>query len=169
MAACGVRLKVIRRGRAQVRPGRKRMPGFDVGLRTSHRLRRGDQVPATDRSQTVSLLSPRRALDISPRIQHLRIRPMGYDYSVVYVAGSSMGTADILSQLPLANEPPLIDSSDVVERYVSFNVNSLPVTDVLVAKVRAACAADDVIQQILTLCRDEWLRATVPTASFNLQ
>jgi hypothetical protein len=111
----------------------------------------------TDHKPLVSLLSPRRALDdIPPRIQRLRIRLMRYDYSVVYVAGNSMGTADTLSRFPLANEPPLIDSADVVERYISFVVNSLPVTDILVAKVRAASATDDVIQQVLTLCGDEW-------------
>jgi hypothetical protein len=111
----------------------------------------------TDHKPLVSLLSPQRALDdVPPRIQRLRIRLMRYDYSVVYVAGSSMGTADTLSRFPLANEPQLIDSADVVERYISFVINSLPVTDILVAKVRAASATDDVIQQVLALCRDEW-------------
>lgn len=111
----------------------------------------------TDHKPLVSLLSPRRALDdIPPRIQRLRIRLMRYDYYVVYVAGNSMGTADTLSRFPLSNEPPLVDSADVVERYISFVINSLPVTDVLVAKIRSASAADDVIQQVLTLCSDEW-------------
>jgi hypothetical protein len=107
----------------------------------------------TDHKPLVSLLSPRRAFDdIPPCIQRLRIRLMRYDYSVVYVAGNSMGAADTPSRFPLVNELSLIDSADVVERYISFVVNSLPVT----AKVQAASATDDVIQQVLTLCQDEW-------------
>jgi hypothetical protein len=88
-------LKVTQRGRAQVCPGRKRMPGFDVGLRTSRRLRRGDQVrPQTARHLAVASPGIRRC---SPRIQRLGIGLMRYDYSVVYVAENSMGTVDAYS------------------------------------------------------------------------
>jgi hypothetical protein len=111
----------------------------------------------TDHKPLVSLLSSKRALDdIPPRIQRMRIRLMRFDYSVHYVAGSQIGTADTLSRFPLNHEPVLVDSADVIEPYISHVVETLPITDVLVDKVLAASASDDVIQRVIAMCTSGW-------------
>jgi hypothetical protein len=92
----------------------------------------------------VSLLSPRRALDdIPPRIQRMRIRLMRFDFSVEYLAEKQLCVADTLSRFPLQHEPEIVHSADVIERYVSVVVASLPITDVLIDKVLSASATDD--------------------------
>jgi hypothetical protein len=51
----------------------------------------------TDHKPLLALLSPQRALDdIPPRIQRMRIRLMRFNYSVEYLPGSQLYTADTL-------------------------------------------------------------------------
>jgi transposase InsO family protein len=111
----------------------------------------------TDHKPLVSLLSPQRALDdIPPRIQRMRIRLMRFNYTVEYLPGNQLYTADTLSRFPLPAEPALIDTSDVVEQYISFVVDTLPITDVMIDKVLSASAADDNFQRVITFCNTEW-------------
>jgi transposase InsO family protein len=111
----------------------------------------------TDHKPLVSLLSPRRALDdIPPRIQRMRIRLMRFDFSVEYLAGKQLCVADTLSRFPLQHEPEIVHSADVIERYVSVVVASLPITDVLIDKVLSASATDDAIPTVITMCTAGW-------------
>jgi hypothetical protein len=108
----------------------------------------------TDHKPPVSLLSSKRTLnDIPPRIQRMRIRLMRFHYSVQYVAGSQIGTADTLSRFPLNHEPALVDSADI-----SHIVETVPITDVLVDRVLAASSSDDVITRVTAMCTAGWLK-----------
>jgi hypothetical protein len=101
----------------------------------------------TDHKPLLALLSPQRALDdIPPRIQRMRIRLMHFNYSVEYLPGSQLYTADALSRFPLPSEPTLIDTSDVVEQYISTVVDALPVTDIMIDKILSAKTIDDNLQ-----------------------
>jgi hypothetical protein len=106
-----------------------------------------------DHKPLVSLLSSSRPLDdVPPRIQRMRIRLMRFDYSVTRQPGSQLFTTDTLSRFPLENEPSIVDSSDVVERYASVVVNSLPITEVLIDKVLTASTTDDAIPDVIRYC-----------------
>jgi hypothetical protein len=99
------------------------------------------------------LMSPQRALDnIPPRIQRMRRRLMRFNYSVEYLPGSQLYTSDTLSRFPLPSEPTLIDTSDVVEQYISTVVDALPITDVMIDKVLSATAIDDNLQCVIKFC-----------------
>jgi hypothetical protein len=111
----------------------------------------------TDHKPLLALLSPQRALDdIPPRIQRMRIRLMRFNYSVEYLPGSQLYTADTLSRFPLPSEPTLIDTSDVVEQYISTVVDALPITDVMIDKVLSATAIDDNLQRVIEFCNTQW-------------
>ena len=115
----------------------------------------------TDHKHLVSLLSSKRAFDdIPPRIQRMRIRLLRFDYSVKYVAGSQIGTADTLSRFPLNHEPVLVDSADVVEQHIRHVVETLPITDALIDRVLAASASDDAIKRITAICTSGWPKTT---------
>lgn len=86
----------------------------------------------------------------------MRIRLMRFNYSVTWQPGSQLFTADSLSRFPLENEPSIVDSSDVVERYVSVVVNSLLITDVLIDKVLTASTTDDAIPDVIRYCTTKW-------------
>ena len=66
------------------------------------------------------------------------------------------GTADTLSRFPLLAQPELVDSSDIVEHYVSYVVDTLPLTDVMISKVRAALAFDDDLQRVIKYANEGW-------------
>jgi transposase InsO family protein len=111
----------------------------------------------TDHKPLVALLSPTRALDdVPPRIQRFRIRLRRFYFNVEYVPGHEMGTADTLSRFPLLAQPELVDSSDIVEHYVSYVVDTLPLTDVMISKVRAALALDGDLQSVIKYANDGW-------------
>ena len=126
----------------------ERLSDYVIGIRF---------VLRTDHKPLVSLLSSSRPLDdVPPRIQRMRIRLMRFDYSVTWQPGSQLFTADTLSRFPLENEPSIVDSSDVIERYVSVVVNSLPITDVLIDKVLTASTTDDAIPDVIRYCTTKW-------------
>ena len=111
----------------------------------------------TDHKPLTSLLSPQRALDdVPPRIQRFRIRLMRFDFAIQYLPGSMLHSADALSRFPQPNQPELISSSDVVERYVSVIINSLPLTDCMHEKVKSATTADATLQKVITFSNTDW-------------
>ena len=65
-------------------------------------------------------------------------------------------SADALSRFPQPNQPELINSSDVVERYVSVIINSLPLTDCMHEKVKSATTADATLQKVITFSNTDW-------------
>ena len=124
----------------------------------------------TDHKPLTSLLSPLRALDdVPPRIQRMRIRLMRFDFSVEYLPGSQLFPADTLSRFPLRTQPELIDSSDIVERYVSVIIASLPLTDVMIDKVRVATATDYALQRVIEMCNNGTWPDDVSRLAFNVQ
>ena len=112
----------------------------------------------TDHKPLTSLLSPQRALDdVPPRIQRMRIRLMRFDFVTEYIPGSQLGTADVLSRFPLTNQPQLIDTSDIIEGYVSTIITSFPLTDVKINKLILATVANTTLQHAITYCTTSWL------------
>ena len=107
----------------------------------------------TDHKLLVTLLSPQRALDdVPPRIQHMRIRLMRFDFIIEYLPGSPPCPADTLSCFPLSVQPDLIDTSEIIERYVSIVIDALPLSDDMIHKVYSATATDDSLQRVITFC-----------------
>ena len=81
---------------------------------------------------------------------------MHFDFVTEYIPGSQLGTADVLSRFPLTNQPQLIDTSDIIEGYVSTIITSLPLTDVMINKLILATAADTTLQHAITYCTTSW-------------
>jgi hypothetical protein len=105
----------------------------------------------------MELLSPQRALeDIPQRIKRMHLRLMRFHYSVEYFSDSQLYTAYTLWRFPLSSEPTLINTSDVVEQYISTIVDALRITDVMIDKVLSASAADNNLQRIVKFCNTEW-------------
>ena len=111
----------------------------------------------TDHKPLISLLSSNKALDdVPPRIQRLRIRLMRFYFKITFVPGIKLNTADALSRLPLDNQPVLIDSSDVIEHYVSAATDALPLKYVAIEKIKTAMTADATLKLVTTYCANTW-------------
>ena len=81
---------------------------------------------------------------------------MRFDFAIQYIPGSMLHSADALSRFSQPNQPELISSSDVVERYVSVIINSLPLTDCMHEKVKSATTADATLQKVITFSNTDW-------------
>ena len=82
----------------------------------------------------------------------MRIHLMRFDFSIEYLPGNQLYPADTLSRFPLPVQPDLIDTSEIVERYVSTVINALPLSDVMIDQVHSATATDDALQRVITFC-----------------
>jgi transposase InsO family protein len=126
----------------------ERFADFIVGLKI---------IIQTDHKPLTSLLSPLRALDdIPPRIQRMRIRLMRFNFTVIYVPGSTLKTADALSRFPLSNQPLLIEPSQTIEHHVANIIDSTPLLDNVLQKVRVESARDPTFQLITSFCTGGW-------------
>ena len=52
--------------------------------------------------------------------------------------------------------PDLIDTSEIVERYVSTIIDALLLSDIMIDKVHSATATDDGLQHVITFCNTSW-------------
>jgi hypothetical protein len=49
-----------------------------------------------------------------------------------------------------------VDSAGVVEKNISLVVETLPITDILVGRILAASASDDLIERVTAMCTSGW-------------
>ena len=54
------------------------------------------------------------------------------------------------------HQPVLIDSSDVIEHYVSAVTDALPLKDVAIEKIKTAMTADATLKLVATYCANTW-------------
>ncbi len=100
------------------------------------------------------LLSAAKPLDaVPPRIQRFRLRLMRFDYSLSYVPGVTLCTADTLSRFPLKySESHLGD----IDAFVATVVGSIPIGDIVLEEIRTATATDRHLQDVVHYCQSEW-------------
>lgn len=58
----------------------------------------------TDHKPLISLLGNKDLGILPPRIQRFRIRPMSFNYNIVYIPGKEHSSADALSRAPVGKE-----------------------------------------------------------------
>lgn len=112
----------------------------------------------TDHKPLLSLLGA-QALDLlPPRIQRFRMRLMRYTYSIEYVPGKSLWTADTLSRSPVTSstspeDAELMESTNI---YVDSIMENLPVSSSYVETLKEQLKADNVCSRVMALCTEGW-------------
>lgn len=108
----------------------------------------------TDHKPLIYLFAADKPLDaVPPRIQRFRLRMMRYSFSISYVPGATLCTADALSRLPLRDVDSTIPDIDA---FVAAAVAAVPLHDALIDDIRTATAMDTVLQQVLHHCHAGW-------------
>ena len=109
----------------------------------------------TDHSALKTLLSPQSANRAGARIARWQSRLLPYSYTVEYRPGSNIPVADTLSRLPLPETVDLTDpdgdSDDIVALITDDAAEVLSDED-----IRAASAADPVLEELRTVIRTGW-------------
>ena len=83
----------------------------------------------TDHKPLVPLFRSKNLSELPPRIQHLRMQLMRFDFSISYVPGKDIITADTLSRAPLNQCSDSDQLEEDVNFYVNFVYSSLPVSE----------------------------------------
>jgi hypothetical protein len=112
----------------------------------------------TDHKPLIYLFAADKPLDaVPPRIQRFRLRMMRFCFTISYIPGTTLCTADALSRFPLRHNASNHDNSmPDLEDYVAAAVASVPLHDVIIDNIRAATAADVVLQEVLRYTQTGW-------------
>ena len=107
----------------------------------------------TDHKPLIYLFFADKSLDaVPPRIQRFRLLMMRFSYSISYIPGTTLCTADVLSRFPLHDVSSRVPNIDA---FVAATVAAVPLRDAI---IDAICAAtrDTTLQQVLRHCQAGW-------------
>lgn len=108
----------------------------------------------TDHKPLVSLLGQMAIDDMPPRIQRFRLRLMRYLFSVQYVPGKSLITADTLSRSPVAlGDGEKTSSVSDVTAYSKACLLGLETGDNFLLRVKECQMKDDICKWLHRLCQ----------------
>ena len=120
----------------------------------------------TDHKALVQILNCKN-LEMSPRIQRLRMRLLSFVFTVWHVPGKSLIRADTLSRAPLTehNEQQGQDLEEKINLYVQNISVSLPVSNTQLKPIREKQEENEVCRALKGYCSDGGPdRTTVPDA-----
>lgn len=119
----------------------------------------------TDHKPLVSLLGQMAIDDMPPRIQRFRMRLMRYLFSVQYVPGKSLITADTLSRSPVAlGDGEKTSNVSDVTAYSKACLLGLETGDNFLLRVKECQMKDDLCKWLHRQCQTGWPRKpTVPS------
>ena len=78
---------------------------------------------------------------------------MRFSYSISYIPGTTLYTADALSRFPLRN---VSSSVPEIDAFVAATVAAVPLRDAIIDDIRAATTTDTSLQQVLRHCQAGW-------------
>ncbi|XP_064475528.1 uncharacterized protein K02A2.6-like [Ornithodoros turicata] len=111
----------------------------------------------TDHKPLVPILTSKRLDDLTPRLQRLRMRTLEYDFSVTYVSGKELYTADVLSRNPV---PDVNGNNDMLESAVKdfevLTVDLLPASRNMLSRIRNALRVDQTLCRVMEYCETQW-------------
>ena len=112
----------------------------------------------TDHKPLISLLGNKSSDELTPRIQRIRMRLMGFDYSVEYIPGKYIYTADALSRAPISNVQCSAENElqKDISLYGNSVMTSLPASDKKLDEIMKAQNEDSLCTQLKKDCVEGW-------------
>ena len=112
----------------------------------------------TDHLPLLAILGSKSLVDLSPRLQRLRIRLMRYDYTISHVPGKLLYTADALSRAPASGLPSAGDKmlEDEIQSFVDQVVHNLPVSDVRLQEIIREQRTDPIFNKVCEYIHHGW-------------
>ena len=107
----------------------------------------------TDHRPMLAILQSKRLDELSPRLQRFKLRLLRFSFIVVYVPGREQTVPDAMSRAPINSTG---DSSvsfliQEVDSYCLGMINSLPISDIQLEKLRGEQHSDEVLNNIIGL------------------
>ena len=110
----------------------------------------------TDHKPLVPLLGSKNLNEMPPRIQRLRMRLLRFQYSISYVPGKSLTTADTLSRAPVNQEQQWGLQEEEIALYAHSVLSEIPASDRRLEEIRERQEEDEVCQQLAVYCQIGW-------------
>ena len=111
----------------------------------------------TDHKPLVPLLGTKHLDSLPPRILRFRLRLMRFDFTIQYVPGKLMYSADTLSRSPVSPvEDDELASQNRVEAFVAGITESLPASTQRLKVYSDAQANDPVCSTLISYCQSQW-------------
>uniref|UniRef100_A0A5S6QFE8 RNA-directed DNA polymerase n=1 Tax=Trichuris muris TaxID=70415 RepID=A0A5S6QFE8_TRIMR len=111
----------------------------------------------TDHRPLVALFSAKCLDDLPPRIQRFRMRLMRFNFSISYVPGKQLITADALSRAPVSQPSEMDeDLASEISTYAACVVASGHATENRLKQVAAHQREDEICKQLIALCKSGW-------------
>ena len=110
----------------------------------------------TDHKPLVPILNTKQIVEMSPRIQDMRMKLLKYTFTAHHVPGAKMEDADALSRAP-HQQPTADDTLDEdVLCHVKAVIEQMPASTPYLEKVKKATEKDATHQQLLTTMKNNW-------------
>ena len=110
----------------------------------------------TDHKPLIPILNSKSLIDMSPRIQNMRMKQLRYSFTAQHVKGTNMEDADALSRSP--HEKP--DEKDNTEEEISCHINevikSMPVSTRYMGKIKEETKQDKTLQTVKEVMMKGW-------------
>ena len=111
----------------------------------------------TDHKPLVPLLGTKHLEDLPIRVQRFKMRLMRFLFTISYVPGKHLITADALSRAPITSFPESEEElHKSVDMYVCAILSTLPATDNRIKQLQSSQTEDEVCQQLITFCTEGW-------------
>ena len=105
----------------------------------------------------ITLFSIKHLEDLPIRIQRFRMCFMGFLFTISHVPGKHLITTDALSTALLTSFPKgEEDLHKAVDMYTCAILSTIPATDSRVKQIQMSQADDEVCQQLIEFCKDDW-------------
>ena len=111
----------------------------------------------TDHKPLVPLFSTKHLEELPIRIQRFRLRMMRYYFTISHVPGKDLIIADTLSRAPIT---AACESDQLLQKeaecFVDVVVESLPVTERQLQRIKLHQEEDETCRMIVSYCQSEW-------------
>jgi hypothetical protein len=110
----------------------------------------------TDHKPLIPLLNTKHLDSLPPRVLRFRLRLMRFNYSVQYVPGTLLYTADTLSRSPQQYSSAHEISAKNLETQIAAVTSQLPATEDCLERYRQAQQEDPLLSRVIRFCQTEW-------------
>ena len=111
----------------------------------------------TDHKPLVPLLSTKLLDELPISVQRFRMRLLRYNFTISYIPGQDLVTADVLSRAPVSDSTAsdqLLEEE--VDAYIQAVIDSLPASEGRHAEIWEAQLQDELCQEVIKYCQEGW-------------
>ena len=111
----------------------------------------------TDHKPLIPIINTKQLVDMSPRIQAMRMKQMKYSFTAEYVKGTDLQDADAFSRAP-TEQPSTKDvlTEDDISAHVSAVITNMPASTNKIQQIKQQVTKDETLQLVINTMTQGW-------------